>query len=246
MSKLSRPNFTEWTPSRPGTPPLATTDCQVWWIPPDASIPGELTAQETQEAKARPAGPVLEGWRRTRLGVRGILGGIMGQDPTAIRIERSGFGKPHLEASDLHFSVSHSGDHIVIAVGRQPVGVDIETHGRERLSLEIADRYFPRQEAEWLRNLPPHELARNFLKLWVSKEAALKCLGTGLAGYLERTACHRAKDGTIAKVQVDERNFAIHEFALGSFGRGALAVEGTNPAVTLLSAVFPGDSKLPR
>ncbi len=161
-----------------------------------------------------------------------------GVEPTAISYERSGAGKPRVVGSALQFSVSHSGSGIVIAVGRVPVGVDIEAFGRDRLALEVAARYFPAEEARWLAELPADCVAEKFLRLWVSKEAALKCLGTGLAGHLERAVCEREAGGRVSAVGVDGRIFSIEEFELDGFGIGALATEGNRPRVRFLKPRF--------
>lgn len=242
MPKPTPTYLPKWLPARPGNPPLAATEIQVWWIPPDVTVPGALTKSEIAEASLRPEGPVLEQWRRTRRGVRGILAGIKRVNPATLCIERSELGKPYLADSGLHFSVSHSGKHIVVAVGRQLVGVDVEIFGRERLSLEVADRYFPAAEARWLRSLPPEEMSDSFLRLWVSKESALKCLGTGLAGYLERTTCGRPAGGRISTVRVDGQKLGITEFELDGSGRGALAVEGAATETRFLRALFHAEA----
>ncbi len=142
-----------WSVTRPGESPPASTETQIWWVPPTVPVPGAVTRSEAGEASRRPQGPVLDQWLRTRRAVREILGGILQKEPLSLRIDRTESGKPYLADFDLHFSVSHSGEHIVIAVGQQSLGVDVEIFGRERLSLEVADRYFPAAETQWLRNL---------------------------------------------------------------------------------------------
>ena len=210
----------------------------LWWVPGELEVPGWLSPDEIAEAQSRPEGVVLEGWRRTRRAVRAVLSAALGVDPVEICYERSAAGKPRLVGAELEFSVSHSGSEIVIAVGREEVGVDVETFGRERMCLEIAERYFPRAEARWLAARPKELVSKSFLRLWVSKEAALKCLGTGLAGYIERTLCEHDKDGRVSAVRVDGRTFRIREFDLGNVGIGAVATEGTEPKVNLLRAEF--------
>ena len=68
--------------------------------------------------------------------VRTLLGDLLGEDPADVAIERhcvrcgSGdHGKPRLAdtSAGIHFSLAHSGPHVVVAVSRAgPVGIDVE------------------------------------------------------------------------------------------------------------------------
>ena len=58
-------------------------------------------------------------------------------------------GKPRLAAAGLHFNLSHSGEHRVLAVARREVGVDVEV---------VRDRGDVRELAAI--GLPPEQAAR--------------------------------------------------------------------------------------
>lgn len=90
------------------------------------------------------------------------------------------FGKPELPAeTGLHFSISHAGERVMVAVADRPVGCDVE-------------RVAPVDEDVWRVCLSPDELAavraqptsaardRAFCRLWVRKEARAKADGRGL------------------------------------------------------------------
>ena len=94
------------------------------------------------------------------------------------------WGKPYFPDCPLHFSISHSKNHVFCVLSDHPIGIDAEEKKRE-INLRLADKI-----------LSPPELARYaeaadkrdaLLRLWVLKEAAAKHTGTGLQGYPNQT-----------------------------------------------------------
>lgn len=84
--------------------------------------------------------------------------------------------KPYFkDYPDIRFSLSHSGDVIVLAMGKTEVGVDIE-QVKPRDYLSIANRHFSAAEVAQINSL------EDFLSLWTKKEAYLKLTGEGLSG----------------------------------------------------------------
>lgn len=102
-------------------------------------------------------------WARSRGLLRALLACYLDRDPRTLDFMLGPHGKPALlaedgnPATDLRFSLSHSGRFALVAVtaGRD-VGLDIEC-ANERHTAE-------------------------FLRAWVAREAAVKCRGTGLGG----------------------------------------------------------------
>ena len=82
-------------------------------------------------------------------------------------------GKPFANGFP-EFNISHSGDVCVLAVGDEPVGIDIEKADCENLT--IAENVFSDKEYEWMC---PDPVVR-FHRLWTLKESLLKAAGTGL------------------------------------------------------------------
>jgi 4'-phosphopantetheinyl transferase len=78
----------------------------------------------------------------------------------------------------LAFSLSHSGDLVLLAVtGGRTVGIDIE---RLRVGHQVpaaAQRFFPSAEADALRATAPDRRAAAYARLWVRKEACVKAAG---------------------------------------------------------------------
>lgn len=90
-------------------------------------------------------------------------------------------GKPELLTDaprPIFFNMSHSGDYVVIAVGNQPVGIDIEHKTRNYEG--IAKRCFCRMEYEWIMEAPLEERPHRFLEVWTMKEAYIKWTGEGM------------------------------------------------------------------
>ena len=85
-------------------------------------------------------------------------------------------GKPFVEG--ICFSLSHSGDMVICAVGDKPVGCDIEQIGTPR--EKVAERFFAPEEIEYLRSFPLADRAREFFRLWTMKESYIKMTGEGL------------------------------------------------------------------
>ena len=108
-------------------------------------------------------------------------------------------GKPYIPGGP-EFSLSHSGTLAVIALADVPVGADAEK-----------DR--PVGEAVRLRALTGAERAdsRDFLFFWTRKEAALKCLGTGVDRALD------SLDVRADSADLDGRTIFLHTARFGSY-----------------------------
>ena len=91
---------------------------------------------------------------------------------------------------DLCFSVSHSGSCWGCLVGLDSVGFDMEDLDRKQLERfhnpqrkiweKVAKRYFSESEFHYVKTCGEE----GFFRLWVRKEALLKCEGTGLVAGL--------------------------------------------------------------
>jgi 4'-phosphopantetheinyl transferase len=131
-------------------------------------------------------------WARSRGVLRELLGRYLQADPRELSLATSPKGKPVLDtasartgrqadATRLCFNLSHSGEAALYAftcAGR--VGIDLEAGRRPIDSVALATRAFGPAEAARLRKLDPETRAQEFLLAWVRREAALKCIGTGI------------------------------------------------------------------
>lgn len=161
-------------------------------ILPDSKDARELASLLSPEEQQRQAAYRSENAQHQFLLSRGllrrVLGKITGCVPQQLAFNRLASGKPLLtDAPELHFSLSHSGQWIALAVSCEaPIGIDIEQPTRPRDFLRIARHYFHPDECALLES-PPHELMPlHFYRLWTMKEAFFKARGTGISEGLGR------------------------------------------------------------
>ena len=87
-------------------------------------------------------------------------------------------GKPFFPAHpEFHYSISHSGEWAVCAVGAVPLGVDIQV---ERPVRPAVFRALSAAEQAELDGLAERERLSAFLDVWCLKEAYSKAIGLGL------------------------------------------------------------------
>jgi 4'-phosphopantetheinyl transferase len=181
-----------WPRCGPDSAPLPGV-CQLWWACPADLRPEHdaLLGDEDLVRRARLAHPA----DRLRLTAgaavaRLVLGAALGRSPAALQIDRScpACGSPHgrprlADDHGLHFSISHSGDCVLVAVlPGSPVGVDVEQVGRFAPGEldALAGAALPDCERDHLARLPEAEKPRAFTVSWVRREAVLKATGQGL------------------------------------------------------------------
>ncbi|MBV9205817.1 MAG: 4'-phosphopantetheinyl transferase superfamily protein [Actinobacteria bacterium] len=175
-------------------PPYATAD--VWWARrQDASprLTGLLDEAERQRWIAYRRDEDRERFAVGCALAKTALARYTGQRPADVRFDRAcgqcgrPHGKPVLTGGGPEHSVAHSGDLVVVAVARSPVGVDVEQLGGRphavggdggpealgRLVLSPAERAV-------LAAVPPPRRSREFLVAWTRKEAVTKATGDGL------------------------------------------------------------------
>ncbi|WP_078083830.1 4'-phosphopantetheinyl transferase family protein [Microbulbifer mangrovi] len=175
--------------------------------------------------------------------LRRVLGKISDQPPEALRFSRNESGKPLLASMPgLHFSLSHSGQWIALAVSCEaPIGIDIEQPSKPRDFLRIAHHYFHPQECTLLESPPFELMPMHFYRLWTMKEAFFKARGTGISeglGRINLAGYHLGKgvsfDESLADLDVPwQFYYAMH--ALPDTTQLHMALAGTDPALGELS-----------
>ena len=87
--------------------------------------------------------------------------------------------KPFLAGhEDVQFSLSHTGNAVLCALDREPVGADVEMIRTQEIQHLL--RVFSDAEQEEIRLAEDPEI--RFTELWTRKESFLKLTGDGLAG----------------------------------------------------------------
>ena len=97
----------------------------------------------------------------------------------SIRFARTGDGKPYAVGLDVHFNISHSGSLSACAVSDKPVGIDVQIMRPVRTNL--TKRVCTPGELQYIgtEDLTGEALVR-FYRVWCTKEAYFKWLGTGI------------------------------------------------------------------
>lgn len=160
----------------------------------------------------------------TRGALRRLLASRVGCEPEALTLASGQHGKPFLVVdgapSELAFNVSHSADRALIAIGRGPIGVDIELLGREADFDLVAKGVFTEAEQAAFRQRTGAERRALFFRLWTQKEALIKAKGCGFA--------------------YPPRNFAMPDALLGGDRRAAFSFPG-EAAVWQVTDLSAGD-----
>ena len=92
-----------------------------------------------------------------------------GAGPGEEGLRYSEAGKPYYEEGP-HFSLSHSGDYVLLAAGDYLVGIDIEKWA-EKDFIALARRGFHPREVSLIEKTPT---AQTFFDIWVLKESYIK------------------------------------------------------------------------
>jgi phosphopantetheinyl transferase len=96
--------------------------------------------------------------------VRRVAAAELSVDAAALRFDWS--GKPVCRSHPAwHFSLSHSGPHLVIATHDSPIGIDIEVI--RPFDTRVIRRLSPAEQAA-------HARGTSFFELWTKREAAFK------------------------------------------------------------------------
>lgn len=126
--------------------------------------------------------------KRTRhAAVQKAVKNWFGDDPK-VKVVYNEKGKPSIEGVDKkwHISVTTTGDVMLAAVADCPIGIDGEKLDRfsdpnNKIDyVALAERFFTDEEADYVRD---GDVAERFVKVWVRKEAYVKCVGKTLAEF---------------------------------------------------------------
>lgn len=96
-----------------------------------------------------------------------------------IKVERGEFGKLELlYPSGCFFNISHSGESVVCAIDNESVGIDVERI--KPIDLNIAKRFFDKDEFKYIMRQPEKLRLDAFYETWTFKESYIKATGFGL------------------------------------------------------------------
>ncbi len=151
-----------------------------------------LNADEQARVDRKRREPDRERELASRGAVRGLLAAYVERSPAGLAFATEARGKPVLASGDetprWEFNASHSGDWVLVGIGRgHALGVDVEQQ-REIESDELVQGFFtPDEKAQWAE-VPAGDRETVFFATWTRKEAYLKALGVGLMKPLDSFA----------------------------------------------------------
>ena len=120
-----------------------------------------------------------------RAAARSLLCDRLSCDNAELTFESAEHGKPFAVVrgtpADVHFNMSDSGNHGLIAIAtRGRIGIDLEERTENRDLAGLAETVFGEEEQATLAAADGRDRVKRFYRLWTYKEALLKALGTGL------------------------------------------------------------------
>jgi 4'-phosphopantetheinyl transferase len=176
----------------------------------------------------------------TRAFLRLALGRYLPIGARELQFRTTRYGKPELsQFPDLRFNLSHSGNVAVLAITRcRQVGIDVEQIRDEVNPMELASRFFSRQEVKWLQAQPDSERLSSFFACWTAKEAYVKARGQGLSMPLNSFGVIPIPGSSRLNLETydnpgESGHWLICQLQLGTDLRGALAVEDVNCRVCM-------------
>ncbi|WP_265444375.1 4'-phosphopantetheinyl transferase family protein [Acetivibrio straminisolvens] len=135
----------------------------------------------------------------------------LGINNESVKFNRSAYGKPYLEGhEDFHFNLSHSGSWVVCAVSSKPVGIDVEKI--KEIDLDIAKRFFSKEEVSDLFSKNGDEKIEYFFELWTLKESYIKADGRGLSLPLNSFSFRIENDNIIFTSNDEPRHFFFKKY----------------------------------
>ena len=177
--------------ARPVSDPTPTI--AVWMVDLDRWWDRGLDPAMLDEGDRAQAGRIRDPGLRSRLMARRaitrrLLADFLDADPFTVTIERTcptchatDHGRPFVTGGEIEFSVSSCRGTAVVAISRQPVGVDIEVVRPEIEPLVFA---LSDEERQGVLALAPDRQGMAFLRLWTAKEAVLKAAGRSVGDNL--------------------------------------------------------------
>ncbi len=145
-------------------------------------------------------------WKRRHIEAHGLLRCLLSpylnQPPGQIHIKTAAHGKPFLaDHPEWTFNLSHSGNHLVIAMGQHcRLGVDIEPCKPQQNLPQLVKKCFAQSEASYWQALADSEKTTAFYRIWTIKEAFVKATGRGIALGLDQCVTDPGQPGQFLRL----------------------------------------------
>jgi 4'-phosphopantetheinyl transferase len=146
-------------------------------------------------------------------------------------------GKPRFKQfPEIYFNISHSGDYVVCAFSKEPVGIDIQQMNEN--ATKIASRYYSKAEQEQLEmssrkvNYTPKQQEKEkmelFFWLWTAKESYIKYTGKGMHLPLDTFTADREKE-LIFRQDSRKAEASLYEIKIPDNYKCMVCAEKLNP-----------------
>jgi phosphopantetheinyl transferase len=187
-----------------------------------------LDPAEHQRAKRMLMPSQRKAFGFARAMLRVVLGAYLSVDSARLRFATTAEGKPYLPGQKFRFSLSHSGDGVLLAlVHGSDVGVDLEATGRKIDVETLAAASLSEAERLAIDAIDEPERRRAILRQWTRKEALLKAEGSGLVYDPRDLSLPGAVAASMpAHVHHGGRIWTLTDVPLGEAWQASLAIEG--------------------
>jgi 4'-phosphopantetheinyl transferase len=173
----------------------------------------------------------------TRGALRIILSKYLNQNPEDIAFGVTATGKPYLlnNLQQLFFNVSHSGEWILIGIGKYDLGVDVEYIKPAFNYQEIISLNFSLKENGYITE---NQSLDRFFKLWTRKESLLKATGQGLNNDLSHFSCLDGLNKTESSLIESANNWQISSFKVDENYWGSACADPGAVKLNFITAGF--------
>ena len=169
-------------------------------------------------------------------GTRGLLRVLLGhythQPPDRLEFVVGVSGKPTLKENvGWHFNVSHSGNWLLIAIAKTPVGVDLEQVNPDFPFRDVLPVSLSPDEQWHIDGCPDARLC--FYQLWTRKEALVKATANGLGDAPDRIPSLPGTHPIETLLPGREGHWTVGSFTVAGGYPAAVAHEGDSLVMPL-------------
>lgn len=137
-----------------------------------------------------------------------------GLDARDVRVEHGKHGKPFLpDHPNIHFNLTHSGEHAAAVFSDRPVGCDLERIRPFRPAL--AARCLCPDELAFLHQSAQPDI--DFCRLWTCRESFFKAVSTGLSAPVDSVCICLAPNGATLTQSLNTHGWRLHELPRGAY-----------------------------
>ncbi len=154
-----------------------------------------------------------------------IMAKHCGTSASEIVIEDKGGTKPFIKAFEqIDYSISHSGNYILIAISKEPIGIDIEELLPHFDRNDLLDEQFSEDEKNKVGNAANGTM--EFFKYWTRKEALVKGTGKGIDDDLASIPCIDGMNHIDSRFIGSEKDWSVLSFCPADDYYASIAYSG--------------------